>query len=212
MLGLVVAGNIAMTFVFWELVGNLLLFPDRFLHRAAECIDGGQQGFYRQPRRRLWHDHRADGAVGQPGDFFVRRYRWPAGHFFARSDPAVSSITLDRTGRDGPYRCSRVALAASDGRDTGLDQDLRDPARVGTPGGYGYWLLCRGWRRHFLWLRWQECAIPAARLVTGRHGRPHTGFGSGALGHDGRGGRLSGGQVLSGLYAGCVAGDRGDRG
>ena len=68
MLGLVVAGNIAMTFVFWELVGICSYFLIGFYVERAERFDGGQQGVYREPRGRLWHDHRADGIVGQLGD------------------------------------------------------------------------------------------------------------------------------------------------
>ena len=73
MLGLVLAGNIAMTFVFWELVGHLLLLPDRLLHRTTQRLDRRQQGVHRQPHRRLRHDHRPDGHLGQPGHVCVRR-------------------------------------------------------------------------------------------------------------------------------------------
>ena len=38
MLGLVISGNIAMTFVFWELVGICSYFSDRVLYRAAQCV------------------------------------------------------------------------------------------------------------------------------------------------------------------------------
>ena len=37
MLGLVIAGNLAMVFVFWELVGICSYLPDRLLHRAARA-------------------------------------------------------------------------------------------------------------------------------------------------------------------------------
>ena len=60
-------------------------------------------------------------------------------------------------------------------------------------------------------MRWQECPVPVACLAAGRDGRSDTRLGAGALGHDGRGGRVSGGTILSGVHAGGAAGDRGDR-
>jgi len=69
MLGIVIAGNIAMVFVFWELVGICSYFLIWLLHRTQERLDGGQQGFHRQPHRRLWHDHRPDALFGALGTF-----------------------------------------------------------------------------------------------------------------------------------------------
>ncbi len=74
--------------------------------------------------------------------------------------------------------------------------------------GYGYWLLVVAGVGHLLRLRRQECPVPAARLVARRDGRPDARLGAGPLGHDGRGRRVSGRPVLSGLRAGSAAGDR----
>ncbi len=74
MLGLVIAGNIAMVFVFWELVGICSYFLIGFYIERQERLDRGQQGVHRQPRRRLRHDHRPDGPLGQPGHVRLRRH------------------------------------------------------------------------------------------------------------------------------------------
>ena len=63
MLGIVIAGNIAMVFVFWELVGICSYFLIGFYIERQKRLDRGQQGVHRQSRRRLRHDHRADGTL-----------------------------------------------------------------------------------------------------------------------------------------------------
>ncbi len=73
MLGIVIAGNIAMVFVFWELVGICSYFLIGFYIERQECLDRREQGLHRQSHRRLRHDHRLDGLVRQPGHVFLRR-------------------------------------------------------------------------------------------------------------------------------------------
>ena len=63
MLGLVLAGNIAMVFVFWELVGICSYFLIGFYIERQTRLDRGQQGVHRQSRRRFRHDHRPDGPL-----------------------------------------------------------------------------------------------------------------------------------------------------
>jgi len=72
MLGLVIAGNAAMVFVFWELVGICSYLLIGFYHRAEIGLDGGQQGVYCQPGGRFLHDRRPDGDLGHPGHLLVR--------------------------------------------------------------------------------------------------------------------------------------------
>ena len=54
--------------------GHLLVLPDRLLHRAAQREHRGQQGVHRQPRRRLRHAHRPDGALVEPRHVHLRRH------------------------------------------------------------------------------------------------------------------------------------------
>ena len=53
---------------------HLLVLPDRLLHRAAQREHGGQQGVHRQPRRRLRHADRPDGALVDARHVQLRRH------------------------------------------------------------------------------------------------------------------------------------------
>ena len=77
MLGLVIAGNVAMVFVFWELVGICSYLLIGFWYERQERQQRGQQGVHRQPRGRFRHDRRPDGHVGRHGHVLVRRHLRP---------------------------------------------------------------------------------------------------------------------------------------
>ncbi len=74
MLGLVIAGNMAMVFVFWELVGICSYFLIGFYFETKKCFERREQSVHRQPRRRLRLHHRPDGAVRSAGHVHLRRY------------------------------------------------------------------------------------------------------------------------------------------
>ena len=74
MLGICVSGNLAMTFVFWELVGICSYFLIGFYIERQERQHRGQQGVHRQPRRRLRHADRPDGDLVDARHVQVRRH------------------------------------------------------------------------------------------------------------------------------------------
>ena len=84
MLGLVIAGNVAMVFVFWELVGICSYLLIGFWYERQERVECGQQGVHRQSRGRFRHDRRADGDLGGHGHVLT------SARFSARSVPATA--------------------------------------------------------------------------------------------------------------------------
>ena len=83
-----IAGNVAMVFVFWELVGICSYFLIGFYIERQSAQHGGQQGVHRQPRRRLRHDHRPDGDLVDAGHVLLRRHE---GRRRQRRRPASSA-------------------------------------------------------------------------------------------------------------------------
>ena len=228
MLGLVLAGNIAMVFCLLGTGRHLLLLPDRLLHRAQERLDRGQQGVHRQPRRRLRHDHRPDGPLVHA------RARSPSATSKPKTTTGTSSASsvassawfgpapdhrADRARRHGSGRHSRrsaaaiascrPALCAIIADSTGRSSERRIRSSSRRKSGQGLRLLAAGRRRHrhLLRLRRQECPVPAARrgLPDAMEGptpvsRPRP------LGDDGRRRRLSRRPLLPGLRARSAAG------
>ena len=131
---------------------HLLVLPDRLLHRAQERLDRRQQGVHRQPRRRLRHDHRPDGPLGQPGHVRLRRHRRTtdgeaaAGHLQPGA-PGEQSPRADRARRHGARRAPRRRSARSSAimptRPTAADSGRSKlaVAELARAMAYGYWLL-----------------------------------------------------------------------
>ena len=118
MLGLVIAGNIAMVFVFWELVGICSYFLIGFYIERQERLERRQQGVHRQPRRRLRHDHRPDGPVGQPGHVRLRRHRRD------RRRHGRSRASSARCGRDSRERPRLLIVARRHGQGRGRRTEI----------------------------------------------------------------------------------------
>ena len=74
MFGIVIAGNIAMVFVFWELVGICSYFLIGFYIERNSASTSSEQGVYRQPCWRLRHVDRSDGSLVEPRHVCFWRY------------------------------------------------------------------------------------------------------------------------------------------
>ena len=92
---------------------HLFLLSDRFLYRAEERVERGEQGVYRQSRRRLRDDHRPDGRLDRHGHFLLRRLSGEgrsgecfdqAGHFLA---------SASRKGRWGESGGSEISTSSA---------------------------------------------------------------------------------------------------
>jgi hypothetical protein len=194
--GIGVSGNIAMTFVFWELVGICSYFLIGFYVERKSASTAANKAFI----------------VNRVGDFGIiigLMVMWSTmGTFSFRRTilPATGARArgVDRAGPHGERLCfaaspedgaMAIATSRSDGSERILPADVQqaDWRRLAEPGEgpYGYLAVDHRGDGHLLRLRGQECSVPAAHLVARRDGRPHAGFGAGALGHDGRRRRVS---------------------
>ena len=102
MLGIVLANNFVMMFIFWELVGVQFLFADRSLVRTRRRGRGGEESVHHQSHRRLrihaWHP---DGLDWRPARSFSPKSRREC-----RSSPAIQRLPHDRRAADF-LRCGR---------------------------------------------------------------------------------------------------------
>ena len=181
MLGLVIAGNVAMVFVFWELVGICSYLLIGFYIERHSASNAANKAFI----------------VNRVGDFGMiigLMAVWTGLGTFSFGDvnDAQGHVTRSRasSARSGrrpttthwscPTAWSRLAAA------TEIDKIVRATRRRTRPrrqiaAGRRQWrqaglrLLAAGRRRagHFLRLRGQERPVPAARLAARRDGRPH---------------------------------------
>ena len=213
MLGLVIAGNIFMVFVFWELVGICSYFLIGFYIERKSASNAANKAFI----------------VNRVGDFGMiigLMAMWASLGTFAFGDranddgkvmpSAASSARCDRrrtiTSCDTPEAWS-AAAARPDRRNRPRSSERAESKRRTDPTGRSIglgptwrsaeeiWLLAVGHRRRgdFLRMRRQECAVSAARLAARRDGRPDAGLGAGALGDDGGCRRVSRRAVLPGV-------------
>ena len=213
MLGLVIAGNVAMVFIFWELVGICSYLLIGFYRERQSACTAGNKAFI----------------VNRVGDFGMiigLMAIWTTLGTFSFGD--YEALTgKDLAGISAQVRQSREKSGIID-RPDGMVQltwnESVGPVHESSQhemSGHGrqmakwlvparLWLLAPGRRRagHFLRLRGQERPVPAARLAARRHGRPHARQRVDPRRHDGRGRRVSGRAVLSGLHARGAAGDR----
>ncbi len=216
MLGIVIAGNIAMVFVFWELVGICSYFLIGFYIERKSASTAANKAFI---VNRVGDFGMIIGLMAlfgslgtfAFGDIDTQRQRQdrPSEHgiFSQVRPPTEAIITWSRPTaccRPWPPTRSPHGVRADDRAIGRLARGFQ-PARHRPQG-----LLAvgRGRAGNFLRLRRQKCAVSAARLVARRHGRPHAGQRAGPFGDDGGGGRLSGGPVLPGVRARGAAGDR----
>ena len=191
MLGIVIAGNIAMVFVFWELVGICSYFLIGFYIERNSASTAANKAFI----------------VNRVGDFGMligMMALWSSLGTFSFGDTKDVDGNVTEQGI--------FSLLRTEENDYRLQPHRRHGRRGQTPhthrrrihfSGRGVLASARPMappdrrRRHLLRLRRQECPIPAARLVARRHGRSHAGLRFGSLGDDGRGGRLFGRGVSS---------------
>ena len=112
MLGLVISGNVAMVFVFWELVGICsYLLIGFWYERTKVGVERGEQGVHRQSGGRFRHDDRPDGPVDGHGNVLVRSD--------LRAGPArtaTSGRCRASSARCGPVPIMKFASARRNGR------------------------------------------------------------------------------------------------
>ena len=220
MLGIVIAGNIAMVFVFWELVGICSYFLIGFYIERKSASTAANKAFI----------------VNRVGDFgmIIGLMALLAGlGTFAFGDLDATATARSSRSRAFSARCGRAErtiincivpdgmVRAAAGRSRSCKIMPSSPrcrrSRAELQRRMAEWrddrfqlgangvevptthrLLAAGDRRagHFLRLRRQKCAVSAARLVARRHGRADAGQRAGPFGDDGGGGRLSGRAVL----------------
>ncbi len=182
MLGLVIAGNIAMVFVFWELVGICSYFLIGFYIERKSASNAANKAFivnrvgdfgmiiglmalFGSLGTFAFGDveHVADGkTVTEPGIFSQVRTE--------ANDYALQAP-------DGMVKAAAAAEIAKGVQPTAEQiQTWRAEMEPGQPGHQC--VLAAGGRRpgHLLRLRRQERPVSAARLAARRHGRPHAGL------------------------------------
>ncbi len=136
MLGLVVAGNVAMTFVFWELVGICSYFLIGFYVERPSASTAANKAFI----------------VNRVGDFGMiigLMALWGSLGTFAYGDvadePGLFSLVRPASAQHAlivPDEMVRVDARAELAAGITDLEVLRDPSYSGKRGGYGYWLLC----------------------------------------------------------------------
>ena len=234
MLGLVIAGNIFMVFVFWELVGICSYFLIGFYierHSASTAANKafivnrvgdfgmiiGLMAMWGSLGTFAFGDTRdAQGNVAAPGIFSLVRpagERLPAAsarrHGALRGAGAGERDREDHAGSPDLAQPIRKSTRESPTGATGIVSALgENNVEVPDPTHYGYLLLVDRRAGNLLRLRRQKRAVSAARLAARRDGRPDARFGAGPFGDDGGGRRVSGRAVLSGVRAGGAAGHR----
>jgi len=152
MLGLVVAGNIAMTFVFWELVGICSYFLIGFYVERPSASTAANKAFIVNRvgdfgmiigLMALWASLGtfAFGDIdGEPGIFSQVRPA-AAEHALVVPEGMVISAAKEQVGqlvREMPAGTSPEEMQAAVAAHVG---QWRDPEVSGVDGGYGYWLL-----------------------------------------------------------------------
>ena len=226
MLGLVIAGNIAMVFVFWELVGICSYFLIGFYIERQSASTAANKAFIVNRvgdfgmiigLMALWAglgtfafgDIDATPTARSRSRAFSARCRRPENDYKLLITPTgmVRAAAADRRGRRS-CRDRRRRRSDIDARSTPSSEIESDWASNVEARSDALWLLAAGDCRagDFLRLRRQKRAVSAARLAARRDGRPHARVGAGPFGHDGRGRRVSRRPVLSGVHARGAAG------
>ena len=100
MLGLVIANSLLFLFIFWELVGPVLLLADRVLLRQEIRDQRGDEGLHHQPRRGLRVHHRPGHGVPVSGRFHADAAR-----------PRACASSMRSTARCSPTRFAGITLA-----------------------------------------------------------------------------------------------------
>ena len=222
MLGICIAGNLAMTFVFWELVGICSYFLIGFYIERHSASTAANKAFIVNRvgdfgmligLMAIWTTlgtfnfgdmHDADGTT-------ATRHFQPAAH--AREQlQAGPDRRHDRLRGPRPNRGSRAAAGATD--PAAIEAAVAAEVarlRADRTAKWGHWLLVHRRRGHLLRLRRQKRAVPAARVAPRRDGRPDARLRARPFGHDGRRRRVPGRPRLSDFLAGSAARDRRDR-
>ena len=139
MLGLVVSGNIAMTFVFWELVGICSYFLIGFYVERHSASTAANKAFI---VNRVGDFGMIIGLMaiwGSLGTFAFGDIAGDGPGIFSQVRPASTNHAMIVP--DGMVKIgARQAIADNGGQIGNLD-DYRDSEKSGKKGGYGYWLL-----------------------------------------------------------------------
>ena len=203
MLGLVIAGNLAMVFAFWELVGICSYLLIGFYIERKSASNAANKAFIVNRVGDFGMNHRPDGYLDGDGHVLVRRRERPGRPPSAPASSALSARRKASMSRACPMEWSvwrrrgrsraRSNRWPQDSRNRGLRREVRrdwrhssreqtldvsprrQSVRIGTVAPAGLRLLADGRRGagHFLRLRGQERPVPAARLVARCHGRSH---------------------------------------
>ncbi len=198
MFGIVIAGNLAMVFVFWELVGICSYFLIGFYIERKSASTAANKAFI----------------VNRVGDFGMLiglMALWSSLGTFAFGD---------MTKADGTVEQGMFSLLRTEENDFHLqptDGMLFEGERFSPEGAEsvegdaknkaGHWLLVGCWDWHLLWLCWKKCSVSVACLVARCDGRSDACVGARAFGDDGCGGCLFGRTIFSGLVARSFVGD-----
>ena len=192
MLGIVIAGNIAMTFIFWELVGICSYFLIGFYIERKSASTAANKAFIVN-------------RVGDVGMIIGLMALWGSLGTFSFGGEKNGAGEIVKPGLFEQVR------PVEEGYQLKTPEGMEKRAKVHGRGGSGLHRTsasCCCGTRNFLWLCRQECPVPPACLVARCDGGTNSCFCPGALSHHGCGRCVSRWAFLPNVHSRGVAHNR----